>query len=89
MIPGPRNLVFVDRFFHTVVIGVFLFLLGFPLYKITKKKVSGDSKEKMFLLGDGFSKIQKSTHILFSFKSELRRPVDRVGSTPTGTFVHV
>ena len=40
-------------------------LLGFPHLKI-KIKVSDDSKVKPFLLGDGFYKTRKSTHIFFS-----------------------
>ena len=55
MIPGPKYLVFADRFFPYLSHWGFLFLLGFPHLKI-KIKVSGDSKVKPFLLGDGFSK---------------------------------
>ena len=80
LIPGPRNLVFADRFFHTGVIGGFLFLLSFPLYKITTKS-KWRLQRKTVLLEDGFSKIRKSTHIFLSYKSESRRPVDRVWST--------
>ena len=83
LIPGPRNLVFADRFFFPYWSHWgFLFLLGFPHLKI-KIKVSGDSKAKPFPLGDGFSKTRKSIHIFFShfflsFESESRQPVDRV-----------
>ena len=73
--PGPRNLVFADRFFHTSHWG-FLFLLGFPLYKITTK--SKWRLQRKTVLEDGFSKIRKSTHIFLPFKSESRLPVDRV-----------
>ena len=78
LIPGPRNLVFADRFFHIGVIGVW-FLLGFPIYKITTKS-KWRLQRKTILLEDEFSKIRKSTHIFLSYKSESRRPVDRVGS---------
>ena len=80
LIPGPRNLVFADRFFHTGVIGFFLFLLGFPLYKITTKS-KWQLQRNTVLLEDGFSKTRKSTHIFVSYQSESRQPVDRVGST--------
>ena len=42
--------------------------------------------KKTFLLGDGFSKTRKSIHIFLPFKSESRRPVDRVGSTQCSVF---
>ena len=80
LIPGPRNLVFVDRFFHTGVIGVFCSYLVFPFIKITTKS-KWRLQRKTVLLEDGFSKIRKSTHIFLSYKSESRRPVDRVGSS--------
>ena len=54
-----------------------MFLLGFPLYKITTKS-KWRLQRKTILLEDGFSKILKSTHIFLPFKSESRRPVDRV-----------
>ena len=83
LIPRPRNLVFADRFFHSGVIGVFLFLLGFPLDKITTKS-KWQLQRKTVILEDGFSKIRKSTHISLSYKSESRQPVDWVGSTVCG-----
>ena len=81
LIPGPRNLVFADRFFHTGVIGVFLLLLGFPLYKITTKSKWRLQRKTVFL-EDGFSKLENQPTFFLSFKSESRRPMDRVGSTP-------
>ena len=56
-----------------------MFLLGFPLYKITTKG-KWRHQRKTVLLEDGFSKIRKSIHIFLPFKSKSRRPVDRVGS---------
>ena len=88
MIPGPRNLVFAYRFLHTRVIGVFCSYLVFALYKITTKS-KRQSQRKTILLEDGFSKIRKSTNIFLSYKSESRRPVDRVGSTPSHESSHI
>ena len=86
--PGPRNLVFADRFFPYRSHWGFLFLLGFPLYKITTKS-KWRLQRKTVLLEDGFSKTRKSTHIFLPCKSESRRPVDRVMvhklATPLGT----
>ena len=82
LIPGPRNLVFADRFFHTGVIGGFLFLLGFPLYKITTKS-KWRLQRKTVLLEDGFSNFENQPTFFLSFKSESSRPVDLVGSTVT------
>ena len=75
--PRPINLVFAYRFFHTKVIGVFLFLLGFHLYKITTKS-KWRLQRKTVLLEDGFSKLENQRTFFLSFKSESRRHVDRV-----------
>ena len=74
-----QNLVFVDPCsFHTGVLRGFLFLLGFPLYKI-KTKSKWRLQSKIVPPRGRISKTRKSTPIFFSFKSESHWLVDRVG----------
>ena len=82
MIPGPKNLVFADRFFPYWSHWGFLFLLGFPHLKI-KMKSKWRLQTKTIPLGERIFQKSKQTNfpIFLHFKSESRWPVDRVGST--------
>ena len=79
LIPEPKNLVFMDRFFLIGVDEGFLFLLHFPYLKKNKNKSKWQLQTRPFLTRDGFFKDRNQ--LIFSINSELRLHVDRVWST--------
>ena len=85
MIPGPINLVFADRFFSILEsLGFFVLTWFFPFKNKDKSKWRLQSKT-VPPLGRIFQNSKINPHFLFTFsfhfRSESRRPVDRVGST--------
>ena len=85
LIPGPRNLVFADRFFSILESLGFFVLTWFSPFKNKNKSKWRLQSKTVPPLGRIFQNSKINPHFLFTFflpfKSESRRSVDRVGST--------
>ena len=85
MIPGPRNLVFADRFFSILESLGFFVLTWFSPFKNKNKSKWRLQSKTVPPLGRIFQNSKINPHFVFTFflpfKSESRRSVDRVEST--------